>query len=148
MTAQRIRAITTFCIALLALASVAVVAAPAAPAAPRGRDTNTIAVVVPKRVKQHKQYHISISGLALHKAKAYLFVDYGRCAATSAAETRIAVGEGVDYTVAGQFLETSLWKTSLVEPGARLQSDHACAYLVNPRTGRVLAVAKATFVVH
>jgi hypothetical protein len=143
MTDQRIRAITAFCIALLALASVAVVAAPAAT---RGRDA--IALVVPKRVKQHKQYDISISGLALHKAKAYLFVDYGRCAATSAAESQIAVGEGVDYTVAGQFAETSLWKTSLVEPGARLQSDHACAYLVNPRTGHLLAAAKATFVVH
>jgi hypothetical protein len=143
MTAKRIRAVTAFCIAILALASVGIAGAPAAS---RGR--NTIALVVPKRIKLHKEYGISITGVAVHKAKAYLFVDYGRCAATSAAEALIAVREGVDYTVAGQFDETSLWTTSRVPPGARLQADHACAYLVNPRTGRLLAAAKATFVVH
>jgi hypothetical protein len=140
MTTQRIRALTAFC---LALASVAIVAGPALP---RGR--NTIALVVPKRVRQHRSYDISISGLALHKAKAYLFVDYGRCAASFAAESRIAVGESVEYTVAGAFVKISGWQTSLIEPGAPVQSDHACAYLVNPLTGHVLAAAKATFAVH
>jgi hypothetical protein len=143
MTTQRFRAVTAFCIALLALTSLIIVAAPAF-----ARRRNAIALVVPSRVKQNRQYDISISGLALRKAKAYLFVDYGRCAATFAAENRIAVGESVDYTVSGAFVETSAWMTFLIEPGAPVQSDHACAYLVNPRTGRVLAAAKATFPVH
>jgi uncharacterized iron-regulated membrane protein len=142
MTAQRTIAAIAFCLAFLVFNSAASVAAP-------GRARNTIALVVPKRVAQHKEYDISITGLALHKSKAYLFVDYGRCAATYAAEKRIAVDESPPpYTVSGPFSETSGWKTRLIEPGPAEQSDHACTYLVDPRTGRVLAAAKATFVVH
>jgi hypothetical protein len=142
MNTQPIRTATALCIALLAL-----LALPGVVAAAPGHDS--IALVVPKRVTQHKRYDVSIMGLALHKSKAYLFLDYARCASTYVAEKRIAVGEKPpEYTVSGAFTETSGWKTSLVEPGAPVQLDHACAYLVSPSTDRVLATAKATIQVH
>jgi hypothetical protein len=138
MTTQRFRAVPAACAAILAVLLIAVLCAGSAVA----RDRDTIVLVVSKHIRRHKTYDIAVSGFARGKAEAYLFVDYSRCSASFAVEDRRASREVVNYTVAGAFVKTSGWKSSLS------QSDHACAYLVTLRTGRVLAAASATFMVH
>jgi hypothetical protein len=98
----------------------------------RGKDS--IQVAKPVGAKKNTVYDVIVSGFSNRKEKAYLFVDYKRCAATLAAETAQALpNEKKVYTVHGAFTKVSGWKS----PVSKL--DHACSYLVNPKTGQVLA---------
>jgi hypothetical protein len=95
-----------------------------------------IRVAKPIGAKRNSVYDVIVSGFSNRQAKAYLFVDYKRCAATLAAETtqtQALPNEKKVYTVHGAFTRVSGWKS----PVSKL--DHACVYLVNPKTGRLLA---------
>jgi hypothetical protein len=138
MTTQRFRAVSAACAVALAALLIAVVAA--GPAMARNR--TTIGLLVSKHVKRNKVYNITVSGFAPKKTVAYLFVDYSACSPSFAIEDRRAAREVVKYPVSGVFTKISGWSSSLAE------SDHACAYLVGLGTGRVLATARATFMVH
>ena len=99
-----------------------------------GRTKNSIQVAKPVGAKKNAVYNVIVSGFSNGRQKAYLFVDYKRCAATLAAETTQALpNEKEVYTVRGAFTKVSGWKS----PVSKL--DHACVYLVNPKTGRLLA---------
>lgn len=103
---------------------------------------NSIAVSVPKRVKHHAVYDVTISGFARHRDRAYLFIDYAGCAKSFKAEHRRARKESDSYVVKGSFTEVSGWKSS------SSGTDHACAYLVTRGSEHVLADARLSFRIH
>jgi hypothetical protein len=103
----------------------------------------SIQVAKPVGAKRNSVYNVIVSGVSNRQAKAYLFVDYKRCAATLAAETAQALpNEKKVYTVHGAFTKVSGWKS----PVSKL--DHACVYLVNPKTGQLLASGGTGYLVH
>jgi hypothetical protein len=107
----------------------------------RGKDS--IQVAKPVGAKRNAVYDVIVSGFSNRQEKAYLFVDYKRCAATLPAETAQALpNEKKVYTVHGAFTRVSGWKS----PVSKL--DHACVYLVNPKTGRLLASGGTGYLVH
>jgi hypothetical protein len=114
----------------LVFAGLALVFAGSAPA--RARDS--IHVAVPRQVKRKVTYNVTVTGFSSRQEKAYLFVDYHPCAATVPAERRqVQPIEEMPYTVKGAFTKVSGWKS----PAALV--DHACVFLVNPKTGKLLA---------
>ncbi|MGB9185999.1 MAG: hypothetical protein WCB67_18250 [Solirubrobacteraceae bacterium] len=99
---------------------------------------NQITIVAPTSVRSQIVYDVTVQGFARRRASAYLFVDYGGCPASFAAEARRA-GHGYDsYPVLGSFAEVSGWKSSSAG------TDHACAYLVD-RSGVQLASDRISF---
>jgi hypothetical protein len=108
-----------------------------------GRVKDSIQVAKPVGAKKNAVYDVIVSGFSNRKEKAYLFVDYKACAATLAGETAQALpNEKKVYTVHGAFTRVSGWKS----PVSKL--DHACAYLVNPKTGQLLASGRVGYLVH
>lgn len=103
------------------------------------RARNSIHVAAPAHAAKNAVYNVAISGFSTKRDQAYLFVDYRPCAASVSAERRIAPGEEVPYTVHGAFTRVSGWKSSM--SGV----DHACAFLVNPKTGRTVASARVSY---
>jgi hypothetical protein len=128
----RRRALPILLAAALALAAIA--AAPAAAA------VDSIRITDPGPVLAGSVYDLTITGVSLHHATAYLFVDYAGCAATLAAELRRAPHAYDGYSVSGSFAQVTGWKSS--SPG----TDHACAYLA-AHGGRTLATARMAFVI-
>jgi hypothetical protein len=107
------------------------------------RVKDSIQVAKPVGAKRNSVYNVIVSGVSNRQAKAYLFVDYKRCAATLATETAQALpNEKKVYTVHGAFTKVSGWKS----PVSKL--DHACVYLVNPKTGQLLASGGTGYLVH
>lgn len=107
----------------------------------RGKDS--IHVAKPVGAKRNAVYNVVVSGFSNRQGKAYLFVDYKRCAATLLAETAQALpNEKKVYNVRGAFTRVSGWTS----PAAKL--DHACVYLVNPKTGQLLASGGTGYLVH
>jgi hypothetical protein len=117
-----------------ALAPAAIAAAPAAAA------VDSIRITDPGPVLAGNVYDLTITGVSLRHATAYLFVDYAGCAATLAGELRRAPHAYDSYSVSGSFAQVTGWKSS--SPG----TDHACAYLA-ARGGRTLAAARMPFVI-
>jgi len=126
----------------------AALAAPAAALAPAATLPRTAAAAAvdsfritdPGPVLAGSVYDLTITGVSLHHATAYLFVDYAGCAATLAGELRRAPHAYDSYSVSGSFAQVTGWKSS--SPG----TDHACAYLA-ARGGRTLATARMPFVI-
>jgi hypothetical protein len=107
------------------------------------RGTDRIQVAKPIGAKKNAVYNVVVSGFSNRKEKAYLFVDYKRCAATLPAEIAQALpNEKLTYRVHGTFTRVSGWKS----PVSKL--DHACVYLVNPKTGQLLASGGTGYLVH
>jgi hypothetical protein len=107
------------------------------------RVKDSIHVAKPVGAKRNSVYNVIVSGFSTRQAKAYLFVDYKRCAGTLAAETAQALpNEKKVYAVHGAFTKVSGW-TSPVS-----KTDHACVYLVNPKTGKLVASGGTGYLVH
>jgi hypothetical protein len=125
----------------LALAGVALGLLFGGSALARGRDR--IRVAKPVGAKRNAAYNVTLSGFSDKQEKAYLFVDYKPCASTFVAESGQALPrEKLVWTVHGTFTRTSGWKS----PVSKL--DYACVYLVNPRTGQLLAAGSTRYLVH
>jgi hypothetical protein len=126
------------CRALSLLLALALV--PAAAAAPASAAVDSIRISDPGPVLARSVYDLTITGVALRHATAYLFVDYAGCAATLTGELRRAGHSYDSFPVSGAFAQVTGWKSS--SPG----TDHACAYLA-VRGGRTLATARMPFVI-
>jgi hypothetical protein len=90
-------------------------------------------------VSKGSVYDVTLTGYARRRATAYVFIDYLKCAPTLAAENQRDAQESYVYKVRGRFAQTTGWKS------AAGGTDHACAYLVSPATGALLAVARQAF---
>jgi hypothetical protein len=107
-----------------------------------GAPRNTIAVSVPKHVKNGRVYNVTIRGFARHRDRAYLFIDYAGCATSFKAEDLRANKESDTYVVKGNFMEISGWKSSATG------TDHACAYLLTRGSHQLVARARLSFEIH
>ncbi len=114
--------------------------APAVTAGSAIAAVDSIRITDPGPVLAGSVYDLTITGVSLRHATAYLFVDYAGCAATPSGELRRAPHAYDSYPVSGAFAQVTGWKSS--SPG----TDHACAYLVT-RGGRMLAAARMPFVI-
>jgi hypothetical protein len=121
----------------LALCGCAALAPAASGQASGQRDS--IEVMAPSQASVNGVYDVTISGYSRDRAKAYVFIDYDRCARSFAVERQRASQESETYSVKGSFAETSGWKSPAVG------SDHACAYLVASDSGAVVATARQTY---
>jgi hypothetical protein len=125
----------------IALAGVAVGLLCGGSALASGRDS--IRVAKPVGARKNVVYNVTLSGFSTKREKAYLFVDYKPCASTFVAEGGQALPkEKLVWTVHGTFTRTSGWKS----PVSKV--DYACVYLVNPKTGRLLAAGSTKYLVH
>jgi hypothetical protein len=107
------------------------------------RSEDSIHVAKPVGAKRNAVYNVVVSGFSNRQGKAYLFVDYKRCAATLVAETaQASPHEKKVYNVRGAFTRVSGW----ISRASKL--DHACVYLVNPKTGQLLASGGTGYLVH
>ncbi len=102
------------------------------------RNRYQIEVSVQTNVHRNVAYAVTVIGFSTRKEKAVLFVDYASCGSTPAVEVHRLDAE-LAYTVKGAFSKVSGWKSSLA------RRDHACAYLVDRKTGRVLARGSRTY---
>ena len=94
---------------------------------------DSIRVTDPGPVLAGSVYDLTITGVSVRHATAYLFVDYAARAATVSGELRRVPHAYDSYPVRGSFAQVTGWKSS--SPG----TDHACAYLVareRPDAGR------------
>jgi len=106
------------------------------------RAGNRIHVAVSPHAKKHVTYNVAVSGFAGHKAKAYLFVDYNPCASSFSAERRnVSPSEEVPYTVQGPFNKVSGWQSPVSNV------HYACVFLVNPKSGLLLAKGHVRYLV-
>jgi hypothetical protein len=115
-------------------------------AAASGR--NSVHVKVPY-VRSNVQFAIKVTGHAASRLQLYLFIDYKACGRNPAVEKGRSdpiygtSAGGREKAVKGNFNVTSRgWHSR----GPAL--DHACAYLVNGRTGAVVAHAFKPYTVH
>jgi hypothetical protein len=115
-------------------------------AAPAVAGGNSVSVTVPKHVRQNVSYSVTLSGVAAHRERLYLFVDYHSCAATPAVEHSRTNGD--IWMVSGSYHVTSKgWKSSAKG------TDHGCGYLqrasspLNGRSG-ILARGSVSYRVH
>jgi hypothetical protein len=100
---------------------------------------NRIAIDSPDGARARRGYNITIHGFAHRRARAFIFVDYLGCARSFGVERRRAGKAWYSYAVTGAFSKVSGWKSSTAGV------DHACAYLIDHRSGRVLATARIAF---
>jgi len=125
----------------IALAGVAVGLLCGGSALASSRDS--IRVAKPVGAKKNVVYNVTLSGFSTKPDKAYLFVDYKPCAASMAGESAQALPrEKLVWTVHGTFTRVSGWKS----PVSKV--DYACVYLVNPKTGTLLASGRTKYLVH
>jgi hypothetical protein len=88
-------------------------------------------------------YDITLRGASHKPARAWLFIEYTRCAKSFAAERKHAPPQSsVRYPVNGSFAKTSGWQSNSTVV------DHACAYLVAKGAGKLLARARVSFTIH
>ena len=110
-------------------------------AAAGAQPADQIQVSVPVHIRPRAVYDVTIHGFARTRSTAYLFIDYSSCARSFAVERRRAPNESDDYAVSRRFTEISGWRSSSAG------IDHACAYLVATRSGRVLASVRRAFTI-
>lgn len=124
------------------ICAIALVVAISITGAAAAATANTISITVPPLVTHKIVYDLTIQGFSRKRAVAYLFVDYAGCARSFTAEHKRATNESDFYSVRGRFTEVSGWKSSSTG------TDHACAYLVGRKSGKLLAKTHVTFQIH
>jgi hypothetical protein len=104
-----------------------------------GARRSRITITVPAQVKKKTVYDVTIQGFARRRAIAYLFLDYNGCAKSFTGERQRAGKAHRKYAVHGTFAKVSGWNSSTAG------IDHACAYLIGPRSGKVIASRRVAF---